>query len=128
MASEVLLCDICNQRHLSINATAWCPECQETLCSNCNEHHNLAKSSRDHNTIPIADYQKQPSFLADIKLFVPITIKDISTIASHMNIRYATGVSKHTESVMMSFQLMKWLATQRHLNIFKICDRKLKIW
>ena len=69
MASEVLLCDICNQRYLSINATAWCPECQETLCSNCNEHHSLAKSSRDHNTIPIADYQKQPSFLADIKLF-----------------------------------------------------------
>jgi hypothetical protein len=69
MASEIPLCDICNQRHLSINATDWCPECQETLCPNCNEHHSLAKSSSDHNTIPILDYQKQPSFLADIKLF-----------------------------------------------------------
>jgi hypothetical protein len=69
MASEVLLCDICNQRHLSINATVWCPECQETLCSNCNEHHRLAKLLRHHNTISISDYQKQPSFLADIKLF-----------------------------------------------------------
>ena len=69
MASEVPLCDICNHRHLSINATVWCPECQETLCSNCNEHHSVAKLSRDHNTIPISDYQKQPSFLTDIKLF-----------------------------------------------------------
>jgi hypothetical protein len=63
------LCDICNQRHLSINATVWCPECQETLCSNCNEHHSLEKLLRHHNTIPISDYQKQPSILADIKLF-----------------------------------------------------------
>jgi hypothetical protein len=69
MASEVPLCDICNQRHLSINATVWCAECQETLCSNCHEHHSLAKLSRDHNTIPISNYQKQPSFLTDIKLF-----------------------------------------------------------
>jgi hypothetical protein len=29
----------------------------------------VAKLSRDHTTIPISDYQKQPSFLADIKLF-----------------------------------------------------------
>jgi hypothetical protein len=69
MASKVPLCDICNQRHLSINATVWCSECQETVCSNCHEHHRLAKSSRDHNTIPISDYQNQPSFLADIKEF-----------------------------------------------------------
>jgi hypothetical protein len=69
MAKEVPLCDICNQRHISINATVWCPECQETLCLNCNEHHRVAKLSRDHNTIPISDYQKQPSFLVDIKLF-----------------------------------------------------------
>ena len=69
MASEVPLCDICNQRNLSINATVWCPECQETLCLNCNDHHSLAKLSRDHNTIPISDYQRQPSFLADIKVF-----------------------------------------------------------
>ena len=69
MASEVPLCDICNRRHLSINATVWCSECQETLCSNCNEHHSLAKLLQHHNTIPISDYQKQPSFLADIKLF-----------------------------------------------------------
>ena len=68
MASEIPFCDICNQRHLSIKATVWCPECQETLCPNCNEHHSLAKSSRDHNTIPISDYQNQPSFLTDIKL------------------------------------------------------------
>ena len=69
MASEVSLCDICNQRHISINATIWCPECQETLCSSCNEHHSMAKLIRHHNAIPISDYQKQPSFLADIKLF-----------------------------------------------------------
>ena len=69
MASEVPLCDICNERHLSINATVWCAECHETLCSNCSEHHSLAKLSRDHNAIPISDYQKQPSFLTDIKLF-----------------------------------------------------------
>jgi hypothetical protein len=69
MASEVPLCNICNHRHLSINATVWCPECQETLCLNCNEHHSLAKLSRDHNAITISDYQKQPSFLTDIMLF-----------------------------------------------------------
>ena len=128
MASEVLLCDICNQRHLSINATAWCPECQETICSNCNEHHSLAKSSVITIQFLLQTIRNNRPFWPILSCFVPITITDISTIASHMNIRYATGVSKHTESVVMSFQLMKWLTTQRHLNIFKICDRKLKIW
>jgi hypothetical protein len=37
--------------------------------SNLSRHHSLAKLLRDHNTIPISDYQKQPSFLTDIKLF-----------------------------------------------------------
>lgn len=67
MASNILLCDICNLRSLSNPSVHWCQDCDEALCSNCEEYHALSKSSKEHSIIPINDYQNLPSFVANIK-------------------------------------------------------------
>jgi hypothetical protein len=45
----------------------WCPDCEEGICTECIEHHSLAKPSRNHTTIPIEEYQKLPSYVLEIK-------------------------------------------------------------
>jgi hypothetical protein len=45
----------------------WCSDCDEGLCSECLDHHSLAKPSRKHTTIPIAEYRKLPSYVLEIK-------------------------------------------------------------
>ncbi|CAG2253546.1 unnamed protein product [Mytilus edulis] len=37
------------------------PECDEGLCGDCKEHHSISKSTRDHDTVPIDDYQNLPT-------------------------------------------------------------------
>lgn len=60
MTSAVNICGICDLRHVSKPFVDWCPECEEGFCSGCVEHHSLAKATRHHKTIPIAEYQKIP--------------------------------------------------------------------
>lgn len=64
-------CDVCFHRHLTSSAVTWCPECDEKLCEDCIQHHDVSRSTRDHNTIKICDYQKLPSSIIDIKYFCP---------------------------------------------------------
>ncbi|CAC5425058.1 unnamed protein product [Mytilus coruscus] len=47
-------------------AIAWCPEYDEGFFSGCVEHHSLAKATRHHKTIPIAEYQTLPQDVLQI--------------------------------------------------------------
>ena len=67
MSSSPSFCGICDIRHISKPSDAWCPDCDEGLCTECLDHHSLVKSSRKHTTIPIAEYQKLPSYVLEIK-------------------------------------------------------------
>ena len=67
MSSFPAFCGICDIRHISKPSDVWCPLCDEGLCGECIEHHSLVKSSRNHTTIPISNYQKLPSYVLEIK-------------------------------------------------------------
>ena len=67
MSSSASFCGICDIRHISKPSEAWCPECEEGLCTECLDHHSLAKPCRTHTTIPIAHYQKLPSYVLESK-------------------------------------------------------------
>lgn len=66
MASTANFSGICDLRHMKKPSVSWCIECDEGFCSDCGEHHNLAKASRHHNTMPIAEYQKLPEDVLQI--------------------------------------------------------------
>ncbi|XP_063418805.1 uncharacterized protein LOC134701594 [Mytilus trossulus] len=61
MASNWSVCGICDFRHVTKPSVVWCSECDEGLCDDCKEHHSISKSSRDHDTVPIDDYQNLPT-------------------------------------------------------------------
>ena len=67
MSSSPSFCGICDIRHISKPSEVWCPDCEEGLCAECIEYHGLVKLSRDHTTIPIAEYRKLPSHVLEIK-------------------------------------------------------------
>ncbi|XP_071121929.1 uncharacterized protein [Mytilus edulis] len=68
MASSFDHCGICHSRHISKPSVFWCSDCDEGLCQDCIEHHSLSKASRNHKTVPLEEYHKLPSFIANINL------------------------------------------------------------
>ncbi|XP_052065984.1 uncharacterized protein LOC127705679 [Mytilus californianus] len=66
MASNWSVCGICDFRHVTKPSVVWCSECDEGLCDDCNEHHSISKSSRDHDIVPIDDYQNLPTAVLQI--------------------------------------------------------------
>ncbi|CAC5410602.1 unnamed protein product [Mytilus coruscus] len=66
MASASNLCGICDLRHITKPSVSWCPECDEGFCSGCEEHHSLAKATRHHKTLQIAEYNKLPNDVLQI--------------------------------------------------------------
>ncbi|XP_063399481.1 uncharacterized protein LOC134684130 [Mytilus trossulus] len=71
MSTNTSLCAICDLRHLTAASTHWCPECEESLCNNCKEHHSFSKSSRGHQVIHISEYNNLPSIITNINSFCP---------------------------------------------------------
>ena len=67
MSSSPSFCGICDIRHICKPSEVWCPDCDEGLCTECLDYHSLVKSSRNHTTIPIAEYQSLPSYVLEIK-------------------------------------------------------------
>ena len=66
MSGSPSSCGICDIRHISKPSDVWCSDCEEGLCTECLEHHSLAKPSRNHTTIPISEYRKLPSYVLEI--------------------------------------------------------------
>ena len=62
------LCDICEAQHLTNEAEIWCPQCEEALCSKCKAHHQIARITKKHDTVPVEDYSKLPESVQQIKL------------------------------------------------------------
>ncbi|CAC5410301.1 unnamed protein product [Mytilus coruscus] len=75
MASVAHICGICDLRHVTKPTVSWCPECDEGFCSGCVEHHSLAKATRHHETMHIAEYQKLPLHVLQIPQFVQSMMK-----------------------------------------------------
>jgi len=64
--SRNILCGICEAHHITNYADQFCPECDEGLCSDCENHHKVSKSSRNHGVISIDNYHKLPSSISEI--------------------------------------------------------------
>ena len=61
MAAKIgRICDLCEVQHLTNEAEIWCPQCEEALCSKCKAHHEIARITKKHETVPIEDYCKLP--------------------------------------------------------------------
>ena len=67
MSSSPSLCGTCDIRHISKPSEIWCSQCEEGICTECIQYHSVAKPSRNHTTIPIAEYRKLPSYVLEIK-------------------------------------------------------------
>ena len=62
------LCDLCEIQHLTNEAEIWCPQCEEALCSKCKAHHQIARITKKHETVPVEDYSKLPESVQQITL------------------------------------------------------------
>lgn len=65
MATSTSVCAVCDLRLHTSPSTHWCTECEDPLCSDCKEHHNVLKATRNHKTILISDYQSSPTIVTD---------------------------------------------------------------
>ncbi|CAC5406808.1 unnamed protein product [Mytilus coruscus] len=68
-STSSILCTICNLRHNQIPAKVWCPECDEGLCVNCQEHHDLARLTKEHRVIKVEEYDELLPLMQSIKQY-----------------------------------------------------------
>ncbi|XP_063399391.1 uncharacterized protein LOC134684028 [Mytilus trossulus] len=66
MATSSSNCGVCDLRHIKKPSIVWCTECDEGLCTECQEHHSFSKASRRHKVIAINEYQELPSDVINI--------------------------------------------------------------
>lgn len=59
-------CTLCDSS--LVLASAWCPECDEFLCSECVQRHSKSKISKDHSILTLSVYSDLPKFVKDLKL------------------------------------------------------------
>ncbi|XP_063397743.1 tripartite motif-containing protein 2-like [Mytilus trossulus] len=71
MSRKHTVCGVCEYRNINKSSVVWCSECAEGLCDECKEHHAASKSSRDHNILPISEYQKLPTNILEITQTCP---------------------------------------------------------
>jgi hypothetical protein len=65
--SRTILCGICDAQYITKHADQWCPECDEGLCSECeNNFHKVSKATKDHGLISIENYHKLPSSISEV--------------------------------------------------------------
>lgn len=88
MATSTSVCTVCDLRHRTSPTTDWCMECEESLCSDCREHHNIQKATKSHKTIPITEYQ-----------LLPTVVTDISQDCIYHNERYQLYCMKHENPI-----------------------------
>ncbi|XP_076103649.1 uncharacterized protein LOC143072548 [Mytilus galloprovincialis] len=65
--SSGTLCGVCESQHVTTDATFWCPECDEGLCSTCLKYHNASKLLKTHEIISVDNYRQLPSFVASVQ-------------------------------------------------------------
>jgi hypothetical protein len=53
MSTSQSFCGICDIRHISKPSEAWCPDCEEGLCTECIEYHSLVKLLRSSRSLLI---------------------------------------------------------------------------
>ena len=56
-------CHICDHDNESKLTVAWCPECVDFLCTDCNRHHARSSLSKQHIVISMENYQKLLSYI-----------------------------------------------------------------
>ncbi|XP_052085816.1 E3 ubiquitin-protein ligase TRIM71-like [Mytilus californianus] len=84
MASNWTVCGVCDFRNIQKSSVVWCSECDEGLCDECKEHHGAVKSSRNHNVIPVTEYQK-----------LPLNVLKITQTCQKHKEQYQTFCKKH---------------------------------
>lgn len=84
MDSNWSICGVCNNHQITKPSLVWCSDCEEGLCRNCKEHHNISKGTRDHEIIVIAEYKK-----------LPTEILQNATVCKIHNEKYELFCSKH---------------------------------
>ncbi|CAC5388354.1 unnamed protein product [Mytilus coruscus] len=60
MASSTPVCSLCELRSITLPSMTWYITCDTGLCSECQEHNSSSKRTRNHNTVPVKDYQQLP--------------------------------------------------------------------
>ncbi|CAG2231318.1 unnamed protein product [Mytilus edulis] len=128
MSDSTALCGVCCLRHLSKPSTGWCLECEEGLCLDCKEHHRLLKATRNHNIIPISEYQKLPQNVLEItrnckkhnEVFSPCCRKCI--IETHNNCTNLIEIEDYIKDIKSSarFQEVEEIMNETAENIKRI--------
>lgn len=55
MAASNPQCDPCSRLYKNSEATSWCLECEESLCTDCVQAHKASKASMNHHTIDLKE-------------------------------------------------------------------------
>ena len=60
LASKEITCDSCEN---ALPAIMWCIECENSLCEQCNDAHQLMKEFKSHQTVAVEEFIKNPKLV-----------------------------------------------------------------
>jgi hypothetical protein len=104
--SRTIICGICEAQYITKHADQWCPECNEGLCSECeNNFNNISKATREHGVISIENYHKLPSFISEIANHCEYHDMKYTHFVSTMTHNAVQIVFQQTTNIVLDFCL-----------------------
>ncbi|CAC5373383.1 unnamed protein product [Mytilus coruscus] len=70
-SADEIFCGVCETQHVARDATFWCPECVDGLCSSCENLHRASKASKNHEVTSVNNYQQIQHTIASINQYCP---------------------------------------------------------
>ena len=104
MAASNPQCDQCSRLYKNSEATSWCFECEESLCTDCVDAHKASKASMNHHTIDL---------------------KEVSIIKQNQTLPIQRNCSVHPEFVLDFFCTQHDAPCCRHCmsEVHRSCDK-----
>ena len=100
MAASNPQCDQCSRLYKNSEATSWCFECEESLCTDCVDAHKASKASMNHHTIDLKEVsiikQNQTLPIQRNCSVHPECLSLTSSVHNTMHLVVATACQKYT--------------------------------
>ena len=119
LALKEIKCSSCER---SLPAITWCTECENSLCEQCNDAHQMMKAFKSHQTIAVEEFVKNPKLVLSTPE-KPEACKSHSKQALDLYCKTCSSLICQDCTLKMKHRMLSWVQVTRFFSVFRLFRR-----